>query len=286
MQKAPSCVPVEAKMSDWCEILIHDDCSTDGTTDIVKEYAAKYPDLIFPLYEEENQYSKGMAGKIDLYNYKRAKGKYIAYCEGDDYWTEPLKLQMQIDFLEAHPDYSVCFHNTTIYNVQTEKFGDVFECSNCTGFDVSIDMFLNGKMRVGQPLSMVFRMDMYNIEWPEHYYEYCDTIEIFHLLRAGKGWFMNFIGGQYNLHPSGISASNPDLRRSWECCRDQKQMLEYTHDPCVEKCCLNNYLWRLDICLRENNLKEYFKTIRHALGNKFTIGIIVLRKGIIKLLKR
>ena len=91
------------------EILIHDDCSTDGTTEIIREYEAKYPDLIFPLYEEENQYQQGKAAEIDFYNYRRARGKYIAYCEGDDYWTDPLKLQKQVDFMEANPEYGLCY---------------------------------------------------------------------------------------------------------------------------------------------------------------------------------
>lgn len=96
------------------EILIHDDCSTDGTTEIIREYEAKYPNLIFPLYEEENQYQQGKAGEIDFYNYRRARGKYIAYCEGDDYWTDPLKLQKQVDFMEANPECVLCFTNATV----------------------------------------------------------------------------------------------------------------------------------------------------------------------------
>jgi glycosyltransferase involved in cell wall biosynthesis len=104
------------------EILIHDDCSTDGTTEIIREYEAKYPDLIFPLYEEENQYQQGKAAEIDFYNYRRARGKYIAYCEGDDYWTDPLKLQKQVDFMEANPEYSVCFHDFQVYDVRNAKW--------------------------------------------------------------------------------------------------------------------------------------------------------------------
>lgn len=89
------------------EILIHDDASTDKTADIIREYEAKYPDVIKPIYQTENQYSKGV--KVSLvYNYPRAKGKYIALCEGDDFWTDPDKLQIQYDFMEANPDYSLC----------------------------------------------------------------------------------------------------------------------------------------------------------------------------------
>ncbi len=95
------------------EILIHDDASTDGTAEIVREYEAKYPELIKPIYQTENQYSKGV--KISpTYQYPRARGKYIALCEGDDFWTDPLKLQKQVDFLEDHPEYSMCFHNVEV----------------------------------------------------------------------------------------------------------------------------------------------------------------------------
>ena len=68
------------------EVLIHDDASTDGTADIIREYESKYPDIIKPIYQTENQYSKGV--KVSAtFNFPRAKGKYIAMCEGDDYWT-------------------------------------------------------------------------------------------------------------------------------------------------------------------------------------------------------
>ncbi|MFK2238497.1 glycosyltransferase family 2 protein [Bacteroides fragilis] len=74
------------------EVLIHDDASTDDTAGIIKEYEAKYPDIIKPIYQVENQYSKGLDINI-VYNLPRARGKYIAMCEGDDYWIDPLKLQ-------------------------------------------------------------------------------------------------------------------------------------------------------------------------------------------------
>lgn len=66
------------------EILIHDDCSTDGTSEVIKEYEAKYPDIIKPIYEDENQYQQGKPSGSSVWNFPRAKGKYIALCEGDD----------------------------------------------------------------------------------------------------------------------------------------------------------------------------------------------------------
>lgn len=91
------------------EAIVHDDASTDGTAAIIREYAEKYPDIIKPIFETENQYSKhdGSLGRImDAHTH----GKYIALCEGDDYWIEPLKLQKQVDYMEGHPECSLCFH--------------------------------------------------------------------------------------------------------------------------------------------------------------------------------
>ncbi len=103
------------------EILIHDDASTDKTPEIIHEYEQRFPDLIFPIFQKENQYSKGI-GVTRVYQFPRAKGKYIAMCEGDDYWTDPYKLQKLMDFMEANQDFSLCFHNSIIkYNQKKIK---------------------------------------------------------------------------------------------------------------------------------------------------------------------
>lgn len=84
------------------EAIVHDDASTDGTREIVEEYAEKYPDIIKPIFEDENQYSKDFS-VIDRLVRKACTGKYLAFCEGDDYWTDPYKLQKQVDILESNP---------------------------------------------------------------------------------------------------------------------------------------------------------------------------------------
>ncbi len=91
------------------EVLMNDDCSTDNTANIIREYEKKYPNIIKPIYQKENQYSKGI--KISpTFNFPRAKGKYIALCEGDDYWTDPLKLQTQVDAMKEFPEVYMSFH--------------------------------------------------------------------------------------------------------------------------------------------------------------------------------
>lgn len=88
------------------QVLVGDDASTDGTTEIVREYAKKYPEIIKPILHEKNI----GAFNNSLSLYQAAKTEYVAICDGDDYWTDPLKLQKQVDFLDAHPDFAVCFH--------------------------------------------------------------------------------------------------------------------------------------------------------------------------------
>ncbi len=96
------------------EAIVHDDVSTDKSADIIREYAAKYPDIIKPIFETENQYSKH-DGSLRRIMTAACRGKYYASCEGDDYWTDPLKLQKQVDYMESHPDCLLCFTNAIMH---------------------------------------------------------------------------------------------------------------------------------------------------------------------------
>lgn len=102
------------------EVLIHDDASTDNTAEIIREYELKFPDIIKPIYQTENQHSKGVKVSI-TYLYPRVKGKYVAICEGDDFWTDPLKLQRQYDAMENHPEVDICAHASTNIFADSEQ---------------------------------------------------------------------------------------------------------------------------------------------------------------------
>src|SRR5690606_35489744 len=93
------------------EVLVNDDASTDGTTEILEAYQQKYPGIIKPVFHKENQYSKGIRGLYARNLFPLAKGKFIALCEGDDYWTDKNKLQKQVDFLENNSAYTLCGHD-------------------------------------------------------------------------------------------------------------------------------------------------------------------------------
>lgn len=100
------------------EIIIHDDFSTDNTVNIIKEYALKYPERIQGVYQKENQHSKNPFSTrwIQTIQKQKCRGKYIALCEGDDYWIDPYKLQMQIDYMETHPECTLTVHNAIDIN--------------------------------------------------------------------------------------------------------------------------------------------------------------------------
>lgn len=96
------------------EIVVHDDASSDDTPAIIREYAERYPRLIRPILQTENQYRQGVPFSTRLFAASQAR--YIAYCEGDDYWTDPHKLQIQVDFLERHRDYVMTYHDAAMFN--------------------------------------------------------------------------------------------------------------------------------------------------------------------------
>lgn len=104
--------------------IVHDDASTDNSADIIREYAAKYPNIIKPIYETENQYSKGDGSLARIINtaIDATGAKYIAVCEGDDYWTDSHKLQKQVDFMEKHNEYGMICSQSAIYEQRSGKF--------------------------------------------------------------------------------------------------------------------------------------------------------------------
>lgn len=104
------------------EILIGDDCSTDNTRNKIEKYIKQYPDVIRLISSEKNQGGFENIRKV----HKESKGKYIAICEGDDYWTDPLKLQKQVDYMEAHPDCTLCFHTGKIVDMNKKDTGRLF----------------------------------------------------------------------------------------------------------------------------------------------------------------
>lgn len=107
------------------EILVHDDASNDGTDQIIREFQERYPDLIKPIIQKENQYSKGVL-IWKTFQAPRIKGKYLCICEGDDYWTDAHKLQKQYDFLENNPDHGMVYTKVKMYDQDKHQITGTF----------------------------------------------------------------------------------------------------------------------------------------------------------------
>lgn len=183
------------------EVLIHDDASTDGTQDIVREYAARYPDIIKPIYQKENQFSRGV--KIYLtYVFPRVKGKYIAMCEGDDYWTDPYKLQKQVDFLESHPDYVMC---SSRFDKYWQESGLLEEDPDkkFKGADYDLQNLIGGKW-LTQTLTVMYRRSALDLKRYEQYGMSLDMILFYELLKHGKGYCFPEVMGVYRYHEGGV----------------------------------------------------------------------------------
>ncbi|MBD5261370.1 MAG: glycosyltransferase [Bacteroides sp.] len=121
--------------------IVHDDASTDNTAEVLREYADKYPDIILPIFETENQHSKKTLGIIMKKARDVTSAKYIAMCEGDDYWIDPLKLQKQVDYLELNPNFSMCFHSANLKYEKGTKQNKILETNydNLQQREYSID---------------------------------------------------------------------------------------------------------------------------------------------------
>lgn len=192
------------------EVLIHDDASTDGTAGIIREYEKKYPEIIFPIYQTVNQFSQGV--KISAaYNFSRAKGKYIAMCEGDDYWIDPYKLQKQVDYLENHPECIYSCHRYYIYSEFTkEKYlmpNKYFENQP----DISEFVFDQNypflQEWVTKTLTCVYRRNAYDATIVSKYKYYRDVHLVYYLLSKGKGVCHSFIGGVYRKNLGSVFGS-------------------------------------------------------------------------------
>lgn len=164
------------------EVIVHDDASTDGTAEIVKEYAEKYPDLIKATLQKENQYSKRINISM-TYMYPAMKGKYVAVCEGDDYWTDTNKLQKQVDYMEAHPKCTLCIHNADIVDVNGKKTGEIKACQN-SGI-VSCDNVILGGGGFCATNSIMF--PRYLIADPPDYIVNFGIDLVWQMFLAGKG---------------------------------------------------------------------------------------------------
>ncbi len=192
------------------EAIVHDDASTDGSADIIREYAEKYPDIIKPIFEAENQYSK-RDGSLRRIMDAHMCGKYIAYCEGDDYWIDPLKLQKQVDYMEKHANCSLVYSKNLCYDQEKQKVLYVYGKQRS-----SLSERLIGECFVGTCTTLLRRKDyldyLKEINPSSHNWLMGDIPLWLYLGTKGVGYMFNECFATYRILQTSASHSpNIDL---------------------------------------------------------------------------
>jgi len=182
------------------EILIHDDASTDGTADIVREYQAKHPQLIRTVLQTENQYSKGIKPRQFLDPLVR--GEFIALCDGDDYWISPHKLQKQVRILEQDPTVALVFHNAWTKHEESRR--DYFLNQGIDKSRFTLDEIVERDWFMATA-SIVFRR---NPPLPPEITRYSmvgDMLIQLAACRTGEAVYLDEVSSVYRRHEGGVS---------------------------------------------------------------------------------
>lgn len=246
------------------EVFVHDDASTDGSKKIIEEFVQKYPNIIKPIYQEENQYSKGV-GIFSTFIFPKMSGDYVACCEGDDCWTDSLKLQRQVDFLDAHPDYVACVHNTIQKNMRTNKESVMYH--HLKDDDISFcEAVQNGGCSY-HTSSLMYRIE-YGENRPDFFLKakgFGDYPLAIFLTLSGKVRFLN-----YNMSLYRAGTENSWTKRnmqnihnfavSFQCVADMLEEVnkytEYKYDEMIQKLILKNKYLNLYFDEKYNELRQ------------------------------
>jgi glycosyltransferase involved in cell wall biosynthesis len=188
------------------EIIIGDDCSTDNTREIIKKYHNLYPDKIKPIYNEDNI---GI-NKNFIKTLESATGKYIALCEGDDYWIDNNKLQKQVDFMEENLEYTMCFHRSETFDDISNK---VIELYPNIDKELDLDIYDFIESNKASTASVLYRN--IDINLPKSFFDFKLGDWPMHLLylEKGKAKYLPNIMSRYRVHINGVWSLNNEAKK-------------------------------------------------------------------------
>ena len=178
------------------ELIVNDDASSDSSPSILKEYAAKYPEIIRLVLQEENQYSKGKSICNEIL-FPKARGKYIAVCEGDDYWSDKTKLQKQYDFMEAHSECVMCVHNTIKHDLMGIKKDVPFNTWKDKEYLSDYDIFFGWNVHTS---SYFIRKEYFTFPKQFQKFWFGDYIRLTYGKVSGAIGYLPFIMSVYNYN--------------------------------------------------------------------------------------
>ncbi len=267
------------------EILLGEDASTDGTREICLEYASKHPDKIrlFLHHRDNNIAINGTpTGRFNfLYNLYNARGKYIALCEGDDYWTDPLKLQKQVDFLEGNKEYALIFTNgNVIYSDKSKKEHAFYKNDkNPAGYYNSFEIpkkntdiykLANGNY-IHTP-GVLFRNAFQNNSLPEYMSEVTigDWPLYMYLASTGNFFFLNEFTFNYRVHQKGVYSNKTVLNKYQMTLGQFPGMIDFKGFKErviqeIKKYCIRSAKVYLSYCTKKKDLKflnDFLNSIR------------------------
>lgn len=272
------------------EVVVHDDASTDRTADIIRKYEKKYPLIVKPIYQSENQYAKH-DGTIRNIMQLKMRGKYIAVCEGDDYWTDESKLQKQIDFLEHNPEYVMCFTNFDFFYQRKKVFERNMLTEKAIQFphDYTLSDWIENPGYVG-PMTWVIRKDVMDS------YQYIKTsdgsfAQFAHFLSSGKvKCLINDTTAVYrSLSESASHSASPERQyiRQKSLCETKLILAERYHlSDVVRKKILSDYyhkFYRLICILNEKEEKQKAKLYCQKSNQRLFMALssfVPIRKGL------
>ena len=197
------------------EVIVHDDASTDGSATIIQEFASRYPSIIKPIFEKENQYSKH-DDSLDRIMLNHTRGVFVAFCEGDDYWTNPHKLQIQYDAMMDNPDCTIAFAKVLKVNRVGEWNGLAIPSDRfIKAGKVSLSTYLEEEFYYGRwafhTLSFFIRKNvMDDYLWFRYSllkdFPYGDMPIALQCLRKGNGIYIDEVVGSYRMFSGGYNS--------------------------------------------------------------------------------
>jgi glycosyltransferase involved in cell wall biosynthesis len=258
------------------EIIIHDDASTDATPLIIKEYVARYPKLIKPIFQKENQHSLGR--KVQMISIMAAQGKYIALCDADDYWTDPKKLQKQVAAMQRHPQCYMSFHPVKALQVRGNEVEEFIMQQGDQEKIFTPQEVILGDGGFCPTVSLMFVREVF-ADMPDWFYSAPVGDYFMQILGAlhGGALYMNEVMAVYrcNVHGSWSSQMHrPDFLLRWHQqliqavdAIDQHTQKNYAREFQMMRKKFNFWMIKnKDISLKKR--QEIFKNNRHALRLK------------------
>lgn len=260
------------------EVIIHDDASTDSSQRIIESFKDNYPKILKPIFQKENQASQER-GRVSKICYRSAKGKYIALCEGDDYWTDTFKLQKQVDFLEENNTYSLCFHRATVINEKGDSWQFKTNYKNeYNGKDLFSEWFIPTASVVFKNVTLDYDFLFGNIKG--------DLSLFLELAQYGKMKFINEDMSVYRKHEGGVM----NTFKGFEFFQNQLDYFTKINERYKFKYQKEISIQQSDLCIalantmskenKSNAIQYLFKSFKYSRTQPFLNGMNTLKTAI------